>query len=834
MTARHTRRFRPALEALEARFLPSGTTLPPVTAVVESNGTLVVTGNTPTGNSLVIQEVTGKQIRVLNSYNGDNPVAITRANAPANSTPVHAISESSIKGIQVNLGDGKNYVDLGTDGQVRSTYTGPVTVNGGTGSDQLQNFIFNHCTLNGGGGNDTFYAPGTDKTTRFSEPYDANSPALPGPYPAGVGPGHMPAGDDSGSTNYSDIQQGPADNCSILSTLSAVAQANAHQGGTAANDLADGITHTGRCAAGDTYNVKLYNQSGKATEVPVTFNGTWTNKDPYEPQPGEFWTILYSRAYGQLMQKEGLNPGVITNAMQAVTGKSNYTPIDSSNPKTFDPNPSGQAIKTALNQDKPVTVSTYPTADQTPTSSGLRPNHSYTVLNMTGNSQTGYTVTLRDPGGKVSGGTNLYPGTDGEILVPWAKVAKYFEGYTTGKVTGTVLPTPAPSPGSGSNPSPSPAPKITFATGTAGTIDSYTGVGFTENVVAQLAGYVNGSLDTTMSDFHAEVNWGDGSGWESASLAPTMTNGLPFLVKGSHVYTDAGQYSIQIEAIGPGGVTSSAYTTASALVNDLPSGQPGTPPPAPPTSRPPSNVSVSFGTAGAIDTYAGVGFIQNVVASLSGTLNGYTDTTMSDFHAEINWGDGTGWTSASLAPTMTGSGMPFLIKGSHVYADPGTYSIVVYATGPDGTSSSYDTCTAQVSMMPSGQPGTSPPATKAGRALSNVTLSFGTAGTIYTSVGTAFPPTTVASLFGTLNGFTDTTVSDFHAEINWGDGSGWSTGTIARNPSQSGAPFIIQGSHRYSTPGMYPVVVYVTGPDGTSATYDTSTVQVEDSSTGLA
>ena len=175
---------------------------------------------------------------------------------------------------------------------------------------------------------------------------------------------------------------------------------------------------------------------------------------------------------------------------------------------------------------------------------------------------------------------------------------------------------------------------------------------------------------------------------------PGQTGSSPFLVKGSHVYQSAGTYDIVVYATGPDG-TSVTQQTDTVYVAQMPSGLPGTVPTPPATSLSPSDVSVHLLDEASISTSAGVGFTQNAVADVTGMLNGYQDNTMSDFHALINWGDGSGWTTANIVRGQSGSSV-FVVKGSHVYSSPGTYDIVVYATGPDGTSVTQQTGTPYV------------------------------------------------------------------------------------------------------------------------------------------
>ena len=66
-----------------------------------------------------------------------------------------------------------------------------------------------------------------------------------------------------------------------------------------------------------------------------------------------------------------------------------------------------------------------------------------------------------------------------------------------------------------------------------------------------------------------------------------------------------------------------------------------------------------------------------------GLLDVQQDKTLTDYHAQINWGDSPAWdtnSSLTLDPT-TGY---VLIKGSHNYQASGTYEVTVYVTGPDG------------------------------------------------------------------------------------------------------------------------------------------------------
>jgi hypothetical protein len=243
-----------------------------------------------------------------------------------------------------------------------------------------------------------------------------------------------------------------------------------------------------------------------------------------------------------------------------------------------------------------------------------------------------------------------------------------------------------------------PSNVVTLLEGDGVTVTSFAGVGFQENMVGTVGGYLNGQVDTHISDFKAWINWGDSSQWFAADLAPNNGgSGYDFQVKGSHVYAQAGPYDVVVYATGPDG-TSTSQRVDNNLVSNMPSGLPGAVPVTTAPSLPPSNVvTLAEGSGLTLLGKTGVPLQSAVVASVGGYLNGQGDPHIADFHAWINWGDSSQWTPATLVPN-SGSGYDFLVQGSHTYAAPGTYPVVVYATGPDNTSTSVQTTQAQVAV----------------------------------------------------------------------------------------------------------------------------------------
>jgi len=362
------------------------------------------------------------------------------------------------------------------------------------------------------------------------------------------------------------------------------------------------------------------------------------------------------------------------------------------------------------------------------------------------------------------------------------------------------------------------------------TLDSYAGVGFQENEVATMQAQVNGQADATLSDFHAQINWGDSATWDSADLVYLGTNGnwADYLIKGSHVYQQPNtNIPIVVYATGPDGTSTAFYPNDidSADVVAMPSGIPGTQPSAGANSSAPANVQIQLAGAYTLDSYAGVGFQENEVATMQVQVNGQADETLSDFHAQVNWGDSASWDSADLVYMGTnGNWADYLIKGSHVYQKPNTnIPIVVYATGPDGTSTAFypnDIDSADVVAMPSGIPGTQPGA-GGNSTPADVQIQLYGAYTLSSYAGVGFQENEVATMQAQVNGQPDTNVGDFQAQINWGDSASWTGGDVFyQGTSGNWADYIIKGSHVYQKPGTnIPIVLYVTGPDGTSTTF---------------
>jgi hypothetical protein len=165
-----------------------------------------------------------------------------------------------------------------------------------------------------------------------------------------------------------------------------------------------------------------------------------------------------------------------------------------------------------------------------------------------------------------------------------------------------------------------------------------------------VASFTDADTTEPLSSYTASINWGDGKS-SSGTLRKTATAGL-FRVVGSHIYTEAGTYSVTVSINDSGG--GFAQTTLNERVKDGAL----------------SGSAVSFG---AVRGQLFSGFVANFSdADPLGELH--------DFSSRIRWGDGT----SSLATVTVNSSGGFSIKGSHKYSTAGTFTFSVVIADVDG------------------------------------------------------------------------------------------------------------------------------------------------------
>jgi hypothetical protein len=165
------------------------------------------------------------------------------------------------------------------------------TLRGGAGNDQLYG-LDGFDTLDGGADNDWLEAGSAGETVVASAGMDYNA--------------HVWA---VGGTTFGDVRQTLAETCVFLSSLAS--------GASVGMDLASRVTYLGNF----TFQVQLFNWDTEDVHYEnVTFDGTLITGDPASVG-GEYWTVLYQRAYLQMMARNSENFRQPEYALYAVTGR---------------------------------------------------------------------------------------------------------------------------------------------------------------------------------------------------------------------------------------------------------------------------------------------------------------------------------------------------------------------------------------------------------------------------------------------------------------------------------------------------------------------------------
>jgi hypothetical protein len=361
--------------------------------------------------------------------------------------------------------------------------------------------------------------------------------------------------------------------------------------------------------------------------------------------------------------------------------------------------------------------------------------------------------------------------------------------------------------------------------GGANGFTSFAGVGFRLVPVGTILGTRNGVPDGNPSSYSATIDWGDGKTTDGTLVRATNSNRV--IIKGTHTYADAKDvYQISVTVRGPDGdpVTQPTTMTHVILMPDA-RAQPGQEPPAADGVQEPTDAEVTVHDVNPFTSYAGVGFALNPVGRISGTLNLKPDHDPDHYKAYVNWGDSPAWHEAKIAPEGDGTGV--IVKGSYIYAQPGLYPVSVYAVGADGQTHSFETTTANVVPMPLVRPSSVqiPGRYDMGREPTDVALSMSDVNPISAVAGVALSSQQIARARGTINGFPHSSPGSYKVQVNWGDGPTWTDGQVLLS-NETSNPLAIRGTHTYQEPGIYKVVVNLTGPDGQTFTDETATVIV--------
>jgi virginiamycin B lyase len=180
----------------------------------------------------------------------------------------------------------------------------------------------------------------------------------------------------------------------------------------------------------------------------------------------------------------------------------------------------------------------------------------------------------------------------------------------------------------------------------AGGVDGTATAGATSSLT--LASFVDLSGNTAASDYHATIDWGDGT-TSAGTITPNSQGG--FDVSASHAWAIGGTdvtvtiTDVRPASADPGGLAGRTATATTSITS-----------PAPPTQGTGVDVSAISGQ-----------LFTGVVAHYTGVLL----NSLSSYSANIDWGDGH-FTSGVIAPDGQGG---VSITGSHRYGAQGSYMI---------------------------------------------------------------------------------------------------------------------------------------------------------------
>jgi large repetitive protein len=255
----------------------------------------------------------------------------------------------------------------------------------------------------------------------------------------------------------------------------------------------------------------------------------------------------------------------------------------------------------------------------------------------------------------------------------------------------------------------------------------------TENALVQQV-TVATFIDTNVTTYTATVDWGDNDTSSHVAVVKDskVSGQFDVVATKSHPYAEGGTYNVGVAVQAANGTSGNG--TGSAAVADL---------------------AITASSA-APRTMEG----RTLNATVATFKDADTSEPISSYTATIDWGDGH---TSSGTVQSSGTRGSYVVRGTHIYAEEGTYKVTVSITDTGGGSATAtDQATVKdASLAPSGT-------------------------TVFLTEGNAFS--------GTVGTFRDSyaaaPVSDFTASIAWGDGH-TSTGTVVSHgngPSRSSAP----------------------------------------------
>jgi uncharacterized protein (TIGR03118 family) len=295
-------------------------------------------------------------------------------------------------------------------------------------------------------------------------------------------------------------------------------------------------------------------------------------------------------------------------------------------------------------------------------------------------------------------------------------------------------------------------------------------------VTAKVATFVDSNTNAPLSDFAAVIDWGDGTPPSPGVITQPGGLGTTFFVAGTHTYDEetamGNPYTVKVTVLDEGGRTISTDPgTATVADADL----------------------IATGVTPPDNVFEGLDF--------SGDVAFFTDLdpggslAKEQYAATIDWGDGKTSAGTVAADPVLG----FDVSGTHTYAHDGTYSVKV-TVKDDGGAQATATTRFTVLDVPLVAAGLPPIVVKEGQRLIDQ----------------------VVTVFADGNPLA--TADEFHAAIDWGDGTPETLGTV----QAVGVLFNVTGSHTYLKEGKYKTIVTITDSTGKVELVDDPEVDVGD------
>ena len=305
-----------------------------------------------------------------------------------------------------------------------------------------------------------------------------------------------------------------------------------------------------------------------------------------------------------------------------------------------------------------------------------------------------------------------------------------------------------------------------------------TGIEGTSTGTILLGTFTDANQGATVADFSSGggsvvVKWGDGTAAETLTAADLTVlgspNGVIFTIDASHTYAEEGTYAYTVTVTDAGGATT--VISGSAKIADAPLTAAAVQP----------TVSADEATTFPVPEFGGAPS-NNPGQLFSGPVAVFSDanplpptgsSSIADFTATIDWGDGTPLTAGTIVALL--GGPTYDVTGSHTYATSGvnggdgTYKIQVFVVDTGGARLTLiDTAT--VADNPITVTGQLNPASDSGLStgtpdVTDVTQPdfFGTVLATLPSGATVPEPYAHVSLFATLSGGTPVSIGTVQA-----------------------------------------------------------------------